>query len=80
MHGGGGSLSPSEKLNHLSECGQSALERDVERDEIALLPPALNPLSIVVCSQTSSKLGSAASIRLPRENLRAPATVRCIHP
>ena len=40
MHGGGHSLVPSEKLIHLSECDQSALERD----EIALLPPALNPL------------------------------------
>ena len=40
MHGGGHSLSPSEKLNHLSECGQSKYERD----EIAPLPHALNPL------------------------------------
>ena len=37
---GQGSLSPSEKLNQLSECEQSKYERD----EIALLPYALNPL------------------------------------
>ena len=38
MHGGGHSLVPSEKLNRLSECEQSKYERD----EIALLPFALN--------------------------------------
>jgi len=54
-----GSLS-SEKLNHRSECGQS----EYERDEIALLLPALNPLSIVVYSQISSKLGPAASVEI----------------
>ena len=40
MHGGGHSLVPSEKLNRLSECEQSKYERE----EIALLLPALNPL------------------------------------
>ena len=39
MHRGGG-FSPSEKLNQLYECDQS----EYERDEIALLLPALNPL------------------------------------
>ena len=39
LHGAGFSL-PSEKLNQLSECEQSKYERD----EIALLLPALNPL------------------------------------
>ena len=40
MHGVRGSSLPSEKLNRLSECEQS----EYEQDEIALLPPALNPL------------------------------------
>ena len=40
MHEGQGYTLPSEKLNQLSECEQSAYERD----EIALLPFALNPL------------------------------------
>ena len=40
MHGRRGHSPPSEKLNQLSECGQS----EYRRDEIALLPHALNPL------------------------------------
>ena len=44
MHGGRGHTPSSETLSRLSECGQSAYERD----EIAPLPPALNPLSFGV--------------------------------
>ena len=40
MHGVRGLSLPSEKLNHLSKYEQS----EYERDEIALLLPALNPL------------------------------------
>ena len=44
MHRGREHTLPSEKPNHLSECEQSAYERD----EIALLLLALNPLFFVV--------------------------------
>ena len=40
MHEERGLSLPSENLNHVSECEQSAYERD----EIAPLPPALNQL------------------------------------
>ena len=47
MHEGRGFSLPSEKPNPLSKCEQSAYERD----EIVLLPPALNPPLIGVAQR-----------------------------
>ena len=54
----------SEKLNHLSEYEQS----EYERDEIALLPHALNPLFLVLCLETSSRPESTARFEILLQN------------
>ena len=67
MHEGRGSLSPSEKLNHLSECEQSEYERV---KSVYLYTPRMCPMytpippPFVLRSQTSLKPGLAASFEI----------------